>query len=213
MYTALQALSSGLATVSDRVLPSLVQIRNRQRGMGAGAIWQSDGLIITNAHVVDGPPGPQGGVSVLFPDGQTLPAQVIAVDRELDLAALRVAKVDLTPIVLGDSRQLASGDLVLAFGYPGGVTGGATAGVVIGMGAQLPELAASRREWIAASLHLRPGHSGGPMVDSQARLVGINTMMNGPDVGVAIPVHVVQQFLHRIERPARHATSDQTVLL
>lgn len=213
MSTALQALSSGLAAVSDRVLRSLVQIRNRHRGMGAGVIWQRDGLIITNAHVVAGPPGQHGGVSVLFPDGQTLPAQVVAVDRDLDLAALRVAKVDLTPIALADSRQLASGDLVLAFGYPGGVTGGATAGVVIGMGAQLPELAASQREWIAASLHLRPGHSGGPMVDSQARVVGINTMMNGPDVGVAIPVHVVQQFLAAREHPARHVAPDQTVLL
>jgi len=213
MQTALQALSSGLATVSDRVLHSLVQIRNRHRGMGAGVIWQRDGLIITNAHVVDGPPGQQPGITVLFADGQTLPAQVVAVDRELDLAALQVAKHDLTPIPLGDSRQLVSGDLVLAFGYPGGVTGGATAGVVIGVGAALPELAASRREWIAASLHLRPGHSGGPMVDSQARLVGINTMMNGPDVGVAIPVHVVQQFLQGIAQPAYHTTADQTVFV
>lgn len=213
MSTALQALSSGLATVSDRVLHSLVQIRNRHRGMGAGAIWQPDGLIITNAHVVDSPPGQHPAITVLFADGQTLPAQVIAVDRDLDLAALQVAKHDLTPIPLGDSHHLTSGDLVLAFGYPGGVTGGATVGVVIDVGAALPELAASRREWIAASLHLRPGHSGGPMVDSQARLVGINTMMNGPDVGVAIPVHVVQGFLQRIAHPPHPATPEQTVFV
>ena len=213
MRTALQELSDGLAVVSDRVLQSLVQIRNRRRGMGAGVIWQPDGLIITNAHVVDGPPHQSPGLTVQLPDGRTLPARVVAVDRDHDLAALRVAASDLTPVVPGDSQQLASGDLVLALGYPGGVTGGATAGVVIGMGAQLPELAASRREWIAASLHLRPGHSGGPMVDSQGRLVGINTMMNGPDVGVAIPLHVVQQFLQQLYQPSVPHDRSVTVMV
>jgi S1-C subfamily serine protease len=53
------------------------------------------------------------------------------------------------------------------------------------------------REWIAVSLHLRPGHSGGPLVDVQGRLVGINTMMAGPEVGLAVPVHVVKTFLRR----------------
>ena len=86
---------------------------------------------------------------------------------------------------------------MLALGFPFGVTGGATTGVVIGSGTNLPELANNGREWIAASLHLRPGHSGGSMVDAQGRLVGINTMMNGPDVGMAVPVHVAAAFLKR----------------
>ena len=67
--------------------------------------------------------------------------------------------------------------------------------MVIGSGAQLPEIGDNKRDWIAASLHLRPGHSGGPLVDSRGRLVGINTLMNGPEVGVAIPVHVAEAFL------------------
>jgi S1-C subfamily serine protease len=98
---------------------------------------------------------------------------------------------------LGDSRKLRAGDLVLALGFPWGVNGGATTGVVIGVGPGLPELDASGREWIVASLHLRPGHSGGPLVNSQGRLVGVNTLMNGPDVGVAVPVHVAVEFLKR----------------
>ncbi len=213
MLTVLQEVSNGLGAVSERVLQSLVQIRNRQRGMGAGVIWHPDGLIITNAHVVDGPPDQSPGLTVQLPDGRTVAARVVAVDRDQDLAALRVVTSGLTPIALGNSQQLASGDLVLAFGYPGGVTGGATAGVVIGMGAQLPELAASRREWIAASLHLRPGHSGGPMVDNEGRLIGINTMMNGPDVGVAIPVHVVQQFLQQRDRLPNPDRQQATVMV
>ena len=79
----------------------------------------------------------------------------------------------------------------------------ATAGVIAGVGKQLPEMPLSERDWIAVSLHLRPGHSGGPLVDDQGRLVGINTMMAGPDVGVAVPVHVVKRFLRDAARGPR----------
>jgi S1-C subfamily serine protease len=83
----------------------------------------------------------------------------------------------------------------MALGHPWGVSGAATAGVVIGVGNDLPEMPWSDREWIAVGLHLRPGHSGGPLVDAQGRLVGINTMMTGLEVGMAVPVHVVKAFL------------------
>ena len=160
---------------------------------------------MTNAHVVSdrrprrGPwrTGQGGGLTVVLPDGRELPARVLAEDADCDLAALRVDAHDLPTVQLGDSRALQAGDMVLALGFPWGVTGGATTGIVIGAGAALPELGGARREWIAASLHLRPGHSGGPMVDAQGRLIGINTMMNGPDVGIAVPVHVAAAFLKR----------------
>lgn len=207
MNDLLTMLSNDLADVSANVLRSLVQVRSGARGAGAGAIWHADGLIITNAHVVSDRPRPgrggpwrtarTGGLSVVLPDGRELQAKVLAEDLEYDLAALRVDASNLPTIELGDSRRLQAGDVVLALGFPFGVTGGATTGVVIGSGANLPELANSGREWIAASLHLRPGHSGGSMVDAQGRLVGINTMMNGPDVGMAVPVHVAAAFLKR----------------
>jgi serine protease Do len=85
----------------------------------------------------------------------------------------------------------------MALGHPWGVPGAATAGVVIGTGEDMPEMPLTGRDWIAVGLHLRPGHSGGPLVDSQGRLVGINTMMIGPEVGMAVPVHVVKAFLRR----------------
>ena len=83
----------------------------------------------------------------------------------------------------------------MAVGHPWGVVGAATAGVVIGVGQHWPEGTGSEREWIGVNLNLRPGNSGGPLIDSQGRLVGINTVMTGPEVGLAVPVHVVKAFL------------------
>ena len=198
----LQQFSDDLATVGEGVLRSLVQVCNGRRGAGAGTIWHADGLIMTNAHVVDGVlrgrASAGNALTVRLPDGRELPARVLARDTEHDLAALRVEADHLPTIPLGDSRQVQPGQFVLCLGFPWGVTGGATSGVVIGAGAALPEVADPTREWIAASLHLRPGHSGGPMVDAQGRLIGINTMMNGPDVGVAVPVHVAKAFLQQV---------------
>ena len=91
--------------------------------------------------------------------------------------------------------QLQPGNWVVAYGHPWGVDGAATAGVVIGQGPTLPERPRFGRDWLAVSLHYRPGHSGGPLVDAEGRLVGINTVMAGPDVGLAVPVHVIKSFL------------------
>lgn len=182
-------------------------------GSGAGTIWHPDGLIVTNAHVLQGRspssltitlPGPLGTLA----DGRTLPARLLAMDRELDLAALAVDAQDLSVIELGESTKLRPGELLLALGHPWGVEGAVTAGVVIGVGVngqpgglmeggEWQGLRSAGREWLAASLRVRPGHSGGPMVDVHGRLVGINTIMAGPGVGVAVPVHVVKRFLQR----------------
>ena len=83
----------------------------------------------------------------------------------------------------------------MAFGHPWGVEGAATAGVVIGHGTELPEKPAFGHDWLAVALHYRPGHSGGPLVDSSGHLVGINTVMLGPNVGLAVPVYEVKRFL------------------
>lgn len=192
MSDVLKALNDGLADTIDKVHASLVQISNG-RGAGAGTIWHSDGLIITNAHVVRG----HEHLKATLPDGRELPAEVIAYDEARDLAALAVKSDDLPTIEIGDSRTLKPGQWVMAVGHPWGVQGAVTSGVVIGVGAHLPEMQQMQpgREWIALSLHMRPGHSGGPLVDSSGRLVGINTMITGPDVGFAIPVQTVKDFL------------------
>jgi serine protease Do len=211
MSTLWQQLDDNLATAVDRARQGLVEIANGDRGVGAGTIWHPAGLIITNAHVVA--PGVigwrgvtlagQGALTVTLPDGRTLPAQVLATDPARDLAALGVEADDLPTIELGRSRGLRPGEWVLAVGHPWGVAGAVTGGVVIGTGASLPEIPRPQpgqhihQEWVAVSLHMRPGHSGGPLVDVAGRLVGINTMISGPDVGYAVPVHAVKAFLKR----------------
>jgi len=190
MSGLLQQLNGEMAGVVEKVRRSLVQISNGQ-GAGAGTIWHPEGLIITNAHVIR-----HDQVNVILPNDLKLPAKVLALDPERDLAALSIEAGNLPTIDLGDSKQLQPGQLVLALGHPWGVAGAVSAGPVIKVGLP-PELPRSFNEFVQAGLLLRPGHSGGPMVDVQGRLVGINTMITGPKVGLAVPVHVVKEFLRR----------------
>lgn len=196
--TILERLSEDMASVNADVQRSLVQISDDSGSIGAGTIWHTDGLIITNAHVV-ALRNRRGQVqmrqlSVILPDGDRVPAQVLAMSEENDLAALSVESRDLPTIKVGDSTQVRPGQMVMALGHPWGVRDSLTAGVVIGMGADLPELMPGR-EWIALDLKLRPGHSGGPLFNTAGELIGINTMISGPAVGFAIPSHVVKSFL------------------
>ncbi len=188
----LRQLNAEMAEIVENARRSLVQIANGRRGgAGAGTIWHPEGLILTNAHVVQRP-----SLHVTLPDGRKLPAKVLAFDRQLDLAALSVDASNLPTIELGESTRLRPGDWVLALGHPWGVTGAATAGVVIDVGVPV-EMANLGREMIQVSLRVRPGNSGGPLVDVRGRLVGINMMMAGPQVGMAVPVHVAKAFLRQ----------------
>lgn len=183
-------LNSALSGMVDGVLRSVVQVRDSSRGAGAGTIWHSDGLIITNAHVAHG-----GALQVALYDGRTLNATIVARDEERDLAALAIEAHDLPTIPIGNSRILQPGQWVMALGHPWGIMNAATGGVLIGVGKNLPELPAMSRDWVVADLHLRPGNSGGPMVDVAGRLIGVNTLMTGPGVGVAVAVDAAKQFL------------------
>jgi serine protease Do len=186
-----QQLNGDMSEIVETVRRSLVQISNG-RGAGAGTIWHADGLIITNAHVIAG----RHALKVTLPDGRTLPARVLAADTDHDLAALSIEAINLPTITPGESKQLQPGQWVLAVGHPWGVLGAATAGIVINTGPP-PEMPGTRGEFVQVGLQLRPGHSGGPLVDVQGRLVGINTMITGPEVGLAVPVHTVKAFLRQ----------------
>ena len=137
----------------------------------------------------------RGPLSVTLPDGRRMPARLLASDADCDIAAITVAASGLPAIELGQSSRLRPGSMVLAIGHPFGVVGTATAGTVVGVGQDLPEVGRPSRQWIAVSLNLRPGNSGGPLVDAEGRLVGINTMMTGPQAGMAVPVQVAKEFI------------------
>jgi S1-C subfamily serine protease len=206
MSLLLEQFNSEIASVVDEVKLSLVQI-SLGMGNGAGTIWHSDGLIITNAHVVDeqgrshrfayryGYRPTRSEISVTLADGTSLPAKVLAQDTEHDIAALAVDARELPTIRLGDSRTLRPGQLVLAVGHPWGVMGAVTAGIVVGSGSELPEMPGNARDWIMMDLKVRPGNSGGPLVDAQGQLIGINTIMTGPQSGAAVPIHSIKRFL------------------
>jgi serine protease Do len=190
MSDLIRELNDALGRVADTATASLVRISNGWRGQGAGIIVHPEGLILTNGHVMR-----RDSVKVTLPNGETLPSRLLARYDDHDLALLRVDATDLPAAALGSSKNLRAGEWVMALGHPWGVPGAATAGVVIGVGDGLPERPNFGAEWLAVDLHLRPGHSGGPIVDAAGRLVGVNTVMAGPDVGLAIPVDVVKRFM------------------
>jgi len=196
MADLLEQLNDETAALLEGVQRSLVEIRNGRGGVGSGIIWHPSGLIVTNAHVIG-----RGPLRIISKDGHDLTPRVLAYDAHNDVAALTVGAKGLPAVEIGDSRQLQAGQLVFAIGHPWGVAGAVTAGIVVGAQPETLGMPSDGREWIVASLQLRPGHSGGPLVDAGGRLVGINTMINGPDIGLALPVHVVKDFLARATAP------------
>lgn len=202
MRTMASQLGTEINTVVERVRAGMVRITNGPHGSGAGCILHSDGLLLTNAHVAR-----SRRLTVSLEDGRSFPARLLGSDRSSDLAALSIEAMDLPSIELGESSRLRPGELVFSLGFPWGVDGGLTYGIVIGQGAWPIEAPGSNNELLAASLHLRPGHSGGPMFDALGRLVGLNTIMQGADVGVAVPIDRAKTFLRdtigeKLERAA-----------
>ena len=191
---SIENVGKEIASHANRAVDSMVSLHARGRRIGTGTIWHEDGFIITNAHVADF----DSALGVTLQDGRQASARVIGMDREQDVAVLSIDAENLPTVEIGDSRQLHPGEFVVSLGFPWGVPAGLTAGVVITVGKWIENGNRSPRDWLIASLKLRPGHSGGPMLDSHGRLVGINTMMHGPYVGAAVPSHVVKASLKKI---------------
>jgi serine protease Do len=179
----LEELAENAADVAGQARQTLVSVVQRDRGVGSGIVW-SAGWIVTNAHVAR-----TNRLSVRSVDGRAMAAKLRAHDARLDLAVLELEDEIGSPAVIGDSTALRTGEWVFAVGNPWGVAGGITGGAVI------DPAAGSDGGWLALGLHLRPGHSGGAVVNARGEVVGVNTMMNGPDVGLAIASATVKRFL------------------
>lgn len=183
-------VSSDAADVAERLLDTVVLVRSRG-GSGSGVIWDPDGLIVTNNHVVRGE-----GARIILRDGAELGGRVVARDPGHDLAALRVDAQDLPAAQVGDSSRLRVGQMVLAAGNPLGLRGVVTAGIVTGAGQVTEEGGRVRLEdLIQADVSLAPGNSGGPLADAEGRVLGINSMISSSGIALAIPSAVVQEFL------------------
>ena len=187
--SVLEKFDSQLAMLIARAQKSLVQVHVDGRGNGAGTIVHGDGLIVTNAHVVQ-----RRRPRITLANGRKLTGSLLASDERLDLAAVSVEAENLPVIPLANGKGVKTGQMVIALGHPWGVQGASTAGMVIALGKPLDRLP-YEGPLIQVGCHLRPGHSGGPMIDDQGRLVGINTMIAGPQVGLAIPIQTVKRFL------------------
>lgn len=180
-----------LADLATEVQESVVMVRSGRRGSGSGIIWRANGIVLTNAHVV----GDRDQVSVLFQDDRELPARVIASDPVLDLAALSVDAIGLPAVEIGVSSSVRVGELVLAVGNPWGQRGVMTAGIISALGEIETSWREGKAEYIRSDVRLAPGNSGGPMLDAEGRVIGINAMIFGGDLSVAIPSHIATQFL------------------
>jgi S1-C subfamily serine protease len=168
----LDAYSQAVIRVVERVAPSVVNVR-RGRSGGSGVIVAPDGYAITNAHVVDG----ARSVLVTLPGGaEPQPADVVGLDAATDLAVIRISQSGLQAAVLADSDALRVGQLVIAIGDPLGFQSTVTTGVVSALGRSLRATDGRLMEnIIQTDAALNPGNSGGPLVDTHAKVVGINT--------------------------------------
>jgi serine protease Do len=179
------------AEVLERARRGIVRIHGRGPAGAGGVAWRSD-AVVTNHHVVA---GARRDLRVVSADGRARAARVLATSRRLDLALLEVPGADLVPAPLGRSARLRIGELVFAVGHPWGQPWVVTAGVVSGLGAlSLPGHGRSEA-YIRSDVRLAPGNSGGPLLDARGDVVGLNAMVVGGDLAVAIPSEVVRRWL------------------
>jgi len=210
---ALSELSESLRDLSTRVSPSVVQvigtgygfetdeqhtgasILSRQRSTGSGIILSEDGYIMTNAHVIDGARSIRVKLNGRRSGSSLVDARLIGADGMLDLALLKVDIADLQPLELGNTADVQQGELVLAFGSPLGMDNSVSMGIVSAVARQLGD--DDPRIYIQTDAPINPGSSGGPLVDVQGRMVGMNTFIftqsgGSEGIGFAIPSNVVR---------------------
>ena len=176
----------GFGEVAEQLRRSTVLVQSGGRGSGSGIIWSSDGLLVTNAHVVRG-----SSPVVQLWDGREFHATVDARDPRRDLAQLRIDAGNLPPVAIADSSLVRPGELAIAVGNPLGFVGALATGVIHGVG---PLRGLGSHSWVQADLRLAPGNSGGPLADARGRVLGVNTMVAGR-LALAIPSNAVVDFL------------------
>ena len=183
-----RAFASGAGDLARAVQRSVVEVRSGGTGSGTGIVWGGAGLVVTNAHCT-----PRGAALEVSAERTWHTARVIAYHPRHDLALLAVPSVRGPLLEVREADTLRAGELVFAHGHPLGVRDALAMGVVHGVA---HDAGTSRPRWIVADIRLAPGNSGGPLVDADGRLVGINSMVaNG--LGIAVPAELVVRFVER----------------
>lgn len=224
LSTAIEALSRRASRAVVQVFSTGYTINNEgettdasvvspQHDTGSGVIISPDGHIVTNAHVVQGGRRIQvqlsesadrpTGHSVLKPAGKRMDAKIVGIDRESDLAVLKIERTGMPFLRFGDSEELRQGQLVLAFGNPLGLANSVTMGVISSIARQLE--ADDPMIYIQTDAPINPGNSGGPLLDTDGRVVGINTFIlsqsgGSEGIGFAIPSNIVRNVVRQIRK-------------
>jgi S1-C subfamily serine protease len=217
----LDAYSNAVVSVVEKVSPSVVHVRvprMGQLGSGSGTIITPDGIVLTNNHVVDG----VAGVELALVDGRRVPASILGRDPDTDIAVLRAETSDRLPAAkIGNSKKVKQGQVAVAIGNPFGFESTVTAGIVSAVGRSLR--AQNGRligDVIQTDAALNPGNSGGPLVNSRAQVIGVNTAVIMGAQGICFSVasntaqHVLTQILQhgRVRRAKLGIAGDQVRL-
>jgi S1-C subfamily serine protease len=202
---ALDAYSNVVVRVAETLRPAVVNLRagkGRREGTGSGFLFTPDGFLITNHHVVQG----VERVRARLADGREVSGRVVGADPWSDMAIVQAEAAGLPHAELGDSASLRVGQLVVAIGSPFGFESTVTAGVVSALGRNLRSITGHLVDnVIQTDAALNPGNSGGPLVDSRGRVIGINTAIIQPAQGIcfAIPINMAKHILPQLMQHGR----------
>jgi S1-C subfamily serine protease len=195
-------ITSKVSTVNTHIIINGNPLENKSTRLGSGFVYDQQGHIITNNHVVDG----AKTVDITFVDGNTYTAKVVGSDAYSDMAVLKITDnfldENLVPVRIGDSSQLEVGQQVIAIGNPFGLSDTMTTGIISQTGRLLPnqDLGFSIPDVIQTDAAINPGNSGGPLLDMQGEVIGINTAIktNTGDfsgIGFAIPSSAIKRII------------------
>lgn len=181
-----------------------VQGEGRGSGLGSGMIYRSDGLILTNAHVVQG----ATNVSIKLNDEREFKnAKVLGIDERSDVAVVKINATNLPTVQLGDSAKVQVGDWAIAIGNPFGLTHSVTVGVISAKAREV-QLSRGPGDYFQTDASINPGNSGGPLVDIYGRVIGINNAIysqSGGNIGIgfAVPINTARDIANTLEKGGR----------